>query len=341
MLRPLVGLAAIGRDTRTRRPDRRTAGFTLVELVVVITVIVIVLALAVPSLSGMHSEARLSSATQLVNAMITRAYYLSVAENTMTAVRFMPAELDASEAAGQHSGRQHLVLYKYVGNSERETAGGAFEIAFDEYFRRVEGVSSVELPDGVWAAPIEALSRAPVTLHHEIGNGLGGSALAELGYFNELGVDFVLNGAISGQYARHTFALNAGLRDVDAPQTPVLNADDFLIVFEPGTGIRSGVPQTHRLRAYAPKVDDPGAATVYWDYELDRDESLSEEQRFYQRYSFTGVILYQREAFVEIDELVDPVGRAQAWQDYLRSQGQPFLVERHGGGLVSGMPGQE
>ncbi|MCK4341272.1 MAG: prepilin-type N-terminal cleavage/methylation domain-containing protein [Phycisphaerae bacterium] len=293
-------------------------GFTLVELIVVMTVIVLILALAVPGLSSMNAEARMTAAVQTVNGMMTQAYYLSVAESTMTAVRFVPSEWEvADDEGGSAVGRQRVAVYKYVGTTDQDDGSGGFNVEYREYFKPAEGFSSVELPTNVWVAPLEALSDESVTLKREDPFGT-----YEISY-NDFGPDCILDGEI-GQFEYDALLGNGG-GDQDAE---FLNADDFLIVFDPQRGgLRSGLPKPFRLRAYSPTPPD-GCG-----YETDGEEF----NEYYQRYNFSGVIFYRREPFVALGT------GAAGWdrQDYLRGSGRPYLAQRYSGGLLSGMQGQE
>jgi type II secretory pathway pseudopilin PulG len=283
--------------------------FTLVELIIVITVIVLILAIAIPGLSAMGAEARLTAAQQTIQGMTTQAYSLALANRAMTAVRFFPGEWDTVDPAQQRvpGGRQHLAIYSYVATSEQENPPGSgnFVIAFGEYFERAKDLSSAALPEDVWVAPLEALS-AQGTIAHTDGT---------LDPPFPLGQNFVLDGT-AGQ-----FRFNADRAIGDGGD--LLNADDFLIVNDPETGIRTSTPTPFRLRAYAPA---PVA------YDVDQDPTTS---NWYQRYSFSGVVTYRREPFMSL-----PGGAAAAGvdrQNYLRDSGRPFMMHRFSGGLLPGM----
>jgi prepilin-type N-terminal cleavage/methylation domain-containing protein len=280
--------------------------FTVVELLVVMTVIVIILALAIPGLSAMNAEARLSSANQIINGMLTRAYYLSQAETTMTAVRFLPSEWDtAKDGTAAAAGRQRIAIYRYVGATDRESGGG-FVVKFDEYFKKTEEIPSAELADGVWVAPLEALSGESVKLPPDNVP------------CNPLGQELVLTGDAG------TFVMDAGRTSGYTPS--FLNADDFLLVFDPQSGLRGGIPQAYRLRSYAP-TSAIGPAEVACENPTAPDSAGVSGNRYYQRYGFSGVIAYSREGFLA---QTSPASR----QEYLREKGRAFLAHRFGGGLI-------
>jgi prepilin-type N-terminal cleavage/methylation domain-containing protein len=321
----LLSEVTIGRhETGTR--GARGRGFTLVELIVVVTVIVLVLALAVPGLNAMNAEARFASATQKVNGMITRAYYLSVAESAMTAVRFAPTEwVLKQEGAGEDRKTQSVVVYRYGGRTDRQV-GGQFRVGFEEYFEPVESISPVELPNDVWVAPSAALSGRSVSL--------GGSTLA-------LGRDLVLDGQLNdpGRSGEHYFELDAD-RYTSTGGGRLLNADDFLLVFDPQTGLRTGTPEAFQLRAYDPRPDSL--------YQTGLQETAGERDAngdfisgtMFRRYNFSGLVFYRREPFLSLESR--PIRLIpQERQEYLRLNGRPYLVHRFGGGLEQGAQGQE
>ncbi|MGD8454218.1 MAG: prepilin-type N-terminal cleavage/methylation domain-containing protein [Phycisphaerae bacterium] len=285
---------------------RQADAFTLVELIVVITVIVLILAIAIPGLSAMNQQSRLSAATQTINGAMTRAYYGALADVNMTAVRFLPGEWDYNEAkeAQRPTGRTHLLTYSYVSTTSADP-NDVTDIALGEYFQRREGTDSVQLPDDIGIAPIEALSSD--SGYVRVGpDSSGAFSMWSLG---NVGKDFVLTGT-PGE-----FKLDAG-----DTGTNFLQADDFLVVFDSQTGLRGGVPTPTRIKAYDP------------DQNLDTDRNGNV---YYQRYNFSGIVIYPRRAFLALGN--DP----QTRQDWLRANGRPYLVHRLGGGLVMGTQGVE
>jgi prepilin-type N-terminal cleavage/methylation domain-containing protein len=284
------------------------AGFTLVELIVVVTVIAIILVIAVPGLSVLNADARLTSAQQTINGVTTRAYSLALADRTMTAVRIFPGIWDVTgdSQAQAPADRQHLAIYRYVGITAREKPGspGQFEIALSEYFERVRELESMRMPEDVWAAPLEAL-QTNGTLRHTDGTTTT---------YDQLGWKFVLDGKI-GQ-----FRYNADRKVGDG--TDFLNADDFLIVCDPQSGVRSGSPAPFRLRAYAHDLQ----------YEVDADPR-DPNRHPYQRYSFSGVVAYPREPFVSLGVAAGGDVR----QDFLREKGRALMAHRFSGALFSGL----
>jgi len=290
-----------------RAPCARWA-FTIVELIVVVAVIALILVIAVPGLSALNADARLTGARQTINGVTTQAYYLALANRTMTAVRFFPGRWDtAKDRTALDTERQHMAVYVYAGQTVRENQGN-FEVALGEYFVRAPGLESVAMPDDVWAAPLESLQAAGLLRH------TNGTATS----YAQLGSGFILNGTVN------RFRYNADREPGQGYQTDgndFLTADDFLIICDPATGVRAGPPQPFRLRAYAPACG----------YEV--DQAPNNPALYHQRYSAGGLVVYRREAFVALG----PDADGQVRQDYLRARGRPYLVHRFSGGLLPGV----
>ncbi len=285
--------------------DACCAAFTIVELIVVITVIVLILAIAVPGLSAMNAEARLKAAAQTTSGCLTRAYYQALADVNMTAVRFVPEswvrqDSDAEQTEATTSKRQLLLTYSYAGISYDEDNPIEDQVEYHEYFVRRSGVEPTRLPADVWATPLEALSTAPARLGED---GL---------YYPNLGRDFVTAGTVGDFY------YNA---DESDGANNFLNADDFLVVIDPDSGIIGGTPQPYPLRAYSP-IDG---------YELDHAPGTNGQP--FQRFGFAGVVLYRREAFLGLGS--DASGEER--QQWLRDNGQPYMAHRYSGGLNAGL----
>ncbi len=266
-----------------------------------ITVIVIILALAVPGLATLNAEMRQTAAHQTLHSVTTRAYHLAQASRTLTAVRLFPGEWDVSEKPGAAGGRQHLAIYEYVGATSSEDAT---RVEFGEYFQKARELESVKMPEDTWAAPLEALSTDPMTIEYTP--------------YASLGRDFVLPGDFGA------FSVSA---DPRYATSDFLKADDFLLVCDPETGIRTGIPTACHLRAYNP-LRGLEMSTAAPGKPLD-------ERYWYTRYSFSGVVTYRREPFAALQNL--PGGNEeQLRQEYLRQNGRAYLTHRFSGGLMPG-----
>jgi hypothetical protein len=276
---------------------------------VVIGVIVLILALAVPGLSVMNAEARMTAATQTVNGTLTRAFYLAVSDVNMTAVRFLPANWDVDPNALDSAGRQHLAIYSYTGLAYDPDFLGGGKLRYEDYLIRHEGTESIALPADVWAAPLEALSDDVVQLVHEA-PGTQGSYLMNPPY--RLGQQFVLTGQIG------TFNVDAG--DMSPASGRLLNADDFLIVIDPKSGVQARPLRPFRMRAFNPVVG----------YDVD-DAPPNNPSVYFQRYGFGGVVMYRRQPFVALG--VNAAGRDR--QAYLQQEGRPFVAQRYNASLTA------
>jgi type II secretory pathway pseudopilin PulG len=290
---------------RHRRTAARPA-FTIVELIVVISIIIIILAVAVPSLSAMNAEARQTSAYQTINGALTRAYYQAMADSTLTAVRFFPGAWDVVDDELDSLAprdRQRLAIYSYVTTSSADLSNPA-TVQFGEYFERVRDVRAVTMPRDVWAAPLASLSNDVISYRY--GNPRDGYGTDSL-YASDLSLAGTVN----------QFAFDA------SQQGSFLNADDFLIVYDPRTGLRSGMPTPYPMRAYVPLPS--------YQYET-TDTGNDGSGEFFQRYGFTGVVTYRREPFVALGDSASSADRQQA----LEQTGRPYMAQRFGGGLLSG-----
>lgn len=290
-------------------------GFTLVELLVVIAIIVLVLAVALPGMSALSSQTRTSAAVQRISAVLSRAYNLAVAEGTLVAVRFVPAEWETREQAGGPAGRQRVAVYQYVGDADRYEAGG-FKVQFNEYFKRAAGVDVLDLPEDVWVAPLESLVASPdasITLGRDVP---GLTQFQLVTYSGPWSRSFILDGP-PGQFTFDPVFVNGS----GAGDSQFLPADDFLVVFDPRSGLVGGVPQPFRLKAYSP------LGNVEVDRSAD-DPGYSGTPTLFQRFNFTGLVVYSRDAFIGAG--ANPGDR----QEILRTRGQPYTVSRHGGALV-------
>ena len=269
----------------------RPRAFTVVELIVVIVIIGLILAIVLPGLAKMTSDARFSSASQSVQAAFTRAYVAAQSDRNMTAIRFVPGdwELNPDSDETEPTGRQQMVTYTYRTSTDLENAAGEFVVKYRERLTRREGSQSVQLPANVWVAPAVTLERD--------GNGLTPTAADLLA--GDVG-DFRLDPAANTFYS----------------------PDDFLVVFDPQTGVRGGV-STGRRNAW------PRFQMAATDMTTPANPQESDEV---ERFNFSGIVIYKREPFLALGASASADDR----QDVLRRIGRPYFVHRYSGGLVMG-----
>jgi type II secretory pathway pseudopilin PulG len=279
-----------GRSARTRR------AFTVVELMVVIGVIALILVIGIPAFNTMAVQQRYSKTRQLLNGTLTRTHVIALSDRTLAAVRLCPAEWAQAggEEKAEAAGRQIAMTYTYRATYAADPDNPQ-QVHFDERFERLEDGPTQLLPPGIWVAPSEAL------LDQDADDWFDG--------------DEVLRGEIG------TFAFDA------IESEDLLPADDFLIVFDPETGVvrqNSNWPwKVWRLLAYDPVTETETAGD---------DWSAGGYDQPFQRFNFTGVVVYQREPFAQLGASAEPDDR----RSVLRRTGQTYYVNRMGGSLVAG-----
>jgi type II secretory pathway pseudopilin PulG len=304
--------AVINPVSRLGRNAGRARAFTIVELAVVIAVIGLVLAIAVPGLRKMSEDARYAAAYQTLNGNLQRAHANALADQNLTAVRLVPGHWDVDEDGQSHGGgeHQHLVHYRYVGATTREQppGSGQFVTEYGERFERREGIDSVELPNDMWAAPIEAWrARDPANPGSQANN----DPADPNNNHNPLHTK-LLEGNLEA------FALDP----LEAGEQ-MLEADDFLVVFDPQTGVRAGRSK-FQLLAYDPSVQRE---------RVDDETGASPASRVkFMRSSSEGAVIYRREPFVALGDAANGSDR----QNALRQSGRPYFVHRLSGALVTG-----
>lgn len=277
----------------------------MLELIVVVTIVVLLLAIAVPAISNMNAEARLTGARQTINAMTTHAYYRALADRTMTAVRFFPGSWAAiDDKTDLAPDRQHMAIYSYVGKNLREQppGSGSFVYSAGEYFEPIADARIQQMPAGIWAAPLESLT------------------VGAWGFTN-YGAEVVLSGPLTS--ATEGFVFDAWQ---NSPGN-FLNADDFLIICDPQAGVLAGQPQPFRISGYVPPQQH--LAPNRRGFEHAGTDGVEE----FRRYNSAGVVTYQREAFVALGLEAD---KGPARQEYLRRAGRSHIAQRFSGGLLPG-----
>lgn len=235
---PVRVMACAIRNSGARVPDgsvgqarvscRGRVAFTLVELIVVVVIIGLLLGIGIPAIGSMTRDSALNAGIQTMNGVLTRAHIRSVADRNLVAVRLVPAVWDwdtKSQSVGSAE-RQHAVTYSYQLRTDRPGDIDKFE--YNERFVRDAEGGSVQLPGGVWAAPVESLNlNNPISkpiLTGRIGNAAG-----------------------DGFYCDPS----------DGTTSPggFLESDDFLVVFDPRCGVRGSSSRTkYPLLAYHPQL---------------------------------------------------------------------------------------
>ena len=92
-----------------------------------------------------------------------------------------------------------------------------------------------------------------------------------------------------------------------------------------------------RVNAYFPPMPKNNIPA---GYEGDRDPRITNpnaQQNYYQRYNFTGVVIYPRDAFAGLGAQATGADR----QSWLREHGRAYMTHRFSGGLLSGAQGRQ
>ena len=116
---------------------RRTNGFTLIELMLVVTIIILMAGAAVPLLSKMAGGGRTDNAASQVQAMILLARQQAVQYHVETSVLFLPPEATTGGSTAHP--------YTRVIIGQNTTAGGGS-------FKVLAGAYAINLPNGIQVA---------------------------------------------------------------------------------------------------------------------------------------------------------------------------------------------
>jgi uncharacterized protein (TIGR02596 family) len=121
-----------------RRSARPSAGFTLVELLVVIAVVGMIVALAVPSIEPMMKGSKLTTAADDLRFRLSGYRQQAVTENQPIEIRFLKF-VDTSVPGGREAYRAYVAGRL----RQKQTTTGSGEFVFDPIG------NVVRLPDGV------------------------------------------------------------------------------------------------------------------------------------------------------------------------------------------------
>jgi prepilin-type N-terminal cleavage/methylation domain-containing protein len=302
-----------------RRPACLRYAFTVVELMVVVAIIALVLAIGIPAFNSMTEQTRLSKTRQLLNGTLVRARIISVSDRTLTAVRLCPAEWEVREGDERRTlaGRQIMTTYSYRATTAANPSNPA-EVSFHERFERLQDGPTQVLPPDTWVAPSEALDMVHLVDGDETSN-------------------WVLNGTIHHLEGGQLRGFELDGDSETNPGEELLDADDFLIVFDPDTGVKpSLLREPWPIKAYVPEEADVGgvegteAAGEGWNVSRARFDTP------FQRFNFTGVVVYKREPFVALGFDAASEAEYRARRDVLRRFGLMYYVDRTGGNLLAG-----
>lgn len=287
-------------------------GFTSIELIVVMGIIILVLAFGIPAFNRINLQSRKTSAVQVLNGVCTRAYAAAVANNSLTAVRLMPAawDQDPSEGvgnAGDVSRLQKAITYRWTTAYEdpaNQTGVGRVQNAvFNERFERMQDGPEALMPSDIWAAPIESLNADP--------NAPAWPAL---------------DGRISTPGAPN-FVLDPSS---NAGQT-FFNADDYLVVFDPKVGV---VPSTAK-QAWPLKALDANPTSPTYRQEIPGTGwNGTGYATTFRRFNYTGFAIYRRETMTALGTAETISGSTR--RGLLQRDAKTYFVNRTGGTLLAG-----
>ena len=116
-----------------RNMKKRCAGFTLIELMIVVAIVGILAAIAIPSYSSYRTKARLSQVTATLDALATGA------EEYHSIVAYFPAAINNAANIRATFGQFNV---RYVSNivwTQTDTDNGAFQVTIGNVDSDVNG----------------------------------------------------------------------------------------------------------------------------------------------------------------------------------------------------------
>jgi prepilin-type N-terminal cleavage/methylation domain-containing protein len=142
------------------RPDRRTSGFTLIEMMIVVAIMAIIGALAAVSMSRARPRATLAGATVDLQALLHGARQQALTSGQDVAVMFFTGYSPESDVVGR------VIVYQDGDNTLFDAASDdrfdKYDPAVLKYAARSEIVTTLDLPATVRFGPAEGMGATAV-----------------------------------------------------------------------------------------------------------------------------------------------------------------------------------